>query len=144
MITLYLRDKMDVFTGTIEVDPKEAMPARSTPTPPPALSGEQVAQWSGAGWVVLDSYPYVPAPAPQVPNSVSRFQARAALHQAGLLAQVQSIMEDPDTDPMTVIAWQDATEFRRESPTVVALADSLGLDDTALNDLFINAATIEA
>lgn len=111
------------------------------------------------GWIVSDTArigdeydvetgafvtPQMPSPAPQVPNTVSRFQARAALHQAGLLAQVQSIMEDPDTDPMTVIAWQDATEFRRESPTVVALADSLGLDDTALNDLFINAARIEA
>lgn len=75
---------------------------------------------------------------------VSRFQARAALHQSGLLSQVQTLMDDPGTDPIVTLAWQDAQEFRRYSPTVAAMADALGLDDAQVDDLFEQATTIEA
>lgn len=90
--------------------------------------------------------PYV-APPPQpvpVPASVSRFQARAALLQAGLLVGVEAYMEDPATDPFVRIAWEDAQVFRRNSPTVLSLQPLLGLTDGQLDDLFRFAATIEA
>lgn len=75
---------------------------------------------------------------------VSRFQARAALYQAGLLEQVEAVMADPATDMLAVLAWQDAQEFRRLSSTINALQPALGLTDTQLDDLFRQAATIEA
>lgn len=75
---------------------------------------------------------------------VSRFQARAALHQAGMLDQVQTMMDDPDTDMVTKLAWQDAQEFKRLSPTVKALGKALGLGDRDLDNLFEQAALIEA
>ena len=90
--------------------------------------------------------PYVappPHPAP-VPTSVSRFQARAALLQAGLLDGIEAHMADPATDPFVRIAWQDAQEFRRNSPTVLSLQPLLGLTAGQLDDLFRFAATIEA
>ena len=74
---------------------------------------------------------------------VSRFQARAALHGAAMLAGVESLMQDPATDPIVVIAWQDATTFKRLSPAVISIGASLGITDTELDDLFRAAALLE-
>lgn len=87
--------------------------------------------------------PYQPPPEP-APQSVTRFQARAALHLAGLLPQVEALMGDPATDPLARIAWQDAQEFRRQSPTVLAMAQALGLSEQQLDQLFTTAASLEA
>lgn len=90
--------------------------------------------------------PYV-APPPQptpVPTEVSRFQARAALLQAGLLDDIEAYMADPATDPFVRIAWEDAQVFKRNSPTVLSLQPLLGLTDGQLDDLFRFAATIKA
>lgn len=84
-----------------------------------------------------------PAPA-GVPQSVTRFQARAALHLAGLLPQVEALMSDPATDALARLAWTDAQEFRRESPTVLGMAASLGLNPEQIDALFTVAAGIEA
>ena len=92
--------------------------------------------------------PFVPQPAPdplEVERAgmvVSRFQARAALHLAGLLPQVEAALAQ--ADPLAQIAWADAQEFRRNSPTIAALAGAVGLDDAAIDALFRAARTIEA
>jgi hypothetical protein len=75
---------------------------------------------------------------------VSRFQARAALHNAGLLDEVQALMDDPATDMLSRLAWQDSETFSRLSTTVLTISASLGYTDTQLDDLFIAAALIEA
>lgn len=85
-----------------------------------------------------------PPPEPFVPYAVSRFQARAALHLAGLLDQVEALMAAPEADMLARLAWQDAQEFRRHSPTVAAMGTALGLDDAQLDALFTTAAGIEA
>lgn len=74
--------------------------------------------------------------------NVSRFQARAALHNAGLLASAESTISG--ADDLAQLAWADAQEFRRNSPTVVAIAGALSLTDEQLDDLFRAAKTIEA
>ena len=79
-----------------------------------------------------------------VPSEVSRFQARAALLQTGLLGDIEAYMADPATDPFVRIAWQDAQVFKRNSPTVLSLQPLLGLTDEQLDDLFRFAATIVA
>lgn len=73
---------------------------------------------------------------------VSRFQARAALLGAGLLATADAAIQG--ADEVAKLAWSDAQEFRRNSPLVAAIAAQLGLTDTQLDDLFRQAATIEA
>lgn len=83
-----------------------------------------------------------PALAP-VPETVSRYQARAALHNAGLLSTVEAAVAAAD-DELIRIAWADATVFRRDSPTILALAEALGLTSTQLDDLFRAAALIAA
>jgi hypothetical protein len=72
----------------------------------------------------------------------SRFQARAALHNAGLLSQVTEFIAD--ADPLVQIAWADAVEFRRTSPTINAMAQGLELTDAQIDDLFRAAMQIEA
>lgn len=92
-----------------------------------------------------DGFPIaVDPPPPGPPQVVSRFQARAALHLAGLLTAVEALMADPATDPLARLAWTDAQEFRRTSPTLVAMAAALSLTDAQLDQLFITAAGIEA
>lgn len=76
--------------------------------------------------------------------SVTRFQARAILRRMGLRDQVEAIMADPETDPLTIDAWNDAQEFRRLSPTIIALADRLKLTDEQVDDMFQQAAQIDA
>lgn len=72
----------------------------------------------------------------------SRMQARIALHQEGLLTQIEQAVAQ--ADPVVQIAWQDATIFERQSPTIAALAASIGLTDEQLDDLFRAAMTIKA
>lgn len=79
-----------------------------------------------------------------VPRSVSRFQALAALHTAGLLPAVQAIMDLPETDAIAKIAWNNAQAFERDSITVAAFAEVIGLSDNQLDDLFIAASKISA
>ena len=91
--------------------------------------------WDGAAWGA------VPV---TVPRIVSAFQARAALLRVGLLDEVEAIMADPETPREAVLAWEYATEFRRDSATVAAIAQQLGLDEAQLDALFIEAAGIVA
>lgn len=93
-------------------------------------------EWDGEAWLASEP------PPPPVPVSVSRFQARAALHNAGLLTAVEAAVAA--ADPFTQIAWADATEFRRDSPTIAALAVALGMTGAQLDDLFRAAALIVA
>lgn len=89
-------------------------------------------------WPDLDNVPAV------VPPVVSRFQARAALLAAGLLDQVEALMANESTPAIAKLAWADAQEFKRNSPTVNALAASLQLTEAQLDELFTAAATIDA
>jgi hypothetical protein len=73
---------------------------------------------------------------------VSRFQAFAALDAAGLLASATALVTAQGG--VAKLAWDNAIEFRRNSPTINALAGALGLSATQLDDLFIAAAVIEA
>lgn len=84
-----------------------------------------------------------PPPDPEpVPQSVTRFQALAALHNAGLLDSVKALMADPVTDPITVLAWDNGLTFERSSPTIASMAVALGLTDMDLDSLFTAAAAI--
>lgn len=83
-----------------------------------------------------------PPPGTVIPFSVTPFQAKAALLQAGLLETVQQAIAA--ASPIAQLAWSDATEFTRDSPTIAALSAQLGLTSTQVDELFIAAASIEA
>ncbi len=80
--------------------------------------------------------------APVIPAEVSRFQARAALHIAGLLPSIEAALAA--ADPLAQIAWADAQVFRRDSPTIAALAAAIGMTEAQIDALFIQAAQIQA
>jgi hypothetical protein len=90
------------------------------------------------------SFTKPPAPPTPIPQTVSRFQARAALYHAGLLDQVETLMSDPATDMLAKLAWADAQEFKRSSPTIAAFSQQIGLTDEQIDELFKQAAQIDA
>ena len=77
-----------------------------------------------------------------IPQSVSRFQARAALMDAGVLADVELAVGE--MGPLEQLAWAEATEWRRDSPTIAAVADALELTSEQVDQLFISASKIVA
>lgn len=62
--------------------------------------------------------------------------------QAGILDDAEAAVAQADA--ITRLAWAEATEFRRASPAVAALATTMGLSSAQLDDLFRAAAQIEA
>jgi hypothetical protein len=87
--------------------------------------------------------PYTPPPAP-IPQSVTRFQAKAALHQAGLLPTIEAYMAAQTTPVLVRLAWVDAQEFQRASGLLVDAAKALGLTNAELDQLFVAASEIRA
>ena len=113
MTTEYFADAATgAFLGVFVDGARPSAPAVEVPHAP--RQGDAV--WNGRDWV------YPPPPVPQV---IRRFQARAALLQAGLLEQAEAAVMAADA--LTRIAWIDAVEFRRASPTIASLATVLGL-----------------
>jgi len=87
--------------------------------------------------------PYVPPP-PAVPVSVTRFQALAVLAAGGYLPAIRAHIAALDEDNVQRLAWENAADWERTSPTLNALATMLGLDTTQVDDLFIAASNISA
>jgi hypothetical protein len=73
---------------------------------------------------------------------VSRFQAFAALDAAGLLDEATAAVTA--AGGKALLAWNNAIEFRRNSPTINALFGQLNLTPEQLDALFIAAAEIDA
>lgn len=80
------------------------------------------------------------APPPVVPQSVTPRQVRLVLLSQGLLASVEAMIAQQDE--ATRIAWQYASEFRRDDPLLLSLATSLNLTEQQLDDFFIAANTL--
>ena len=75
--------------------------------------------------------------------TVSRFQAKAALDDAGLLDQVEDYMASDDAPRRVKLAWQEA-QFKRGSRMVNDLAGEFDLSEEKLDELFLAAREIEA
>ena len=74
-----------------------------------------------------------------VPPSVTNFQARAALIEAGLFAAADAAAKA--AGGVTAQAWDYANVFERQSPTIAALASGLKLTSAQVDALFIAAAS---
>ena len=79
-----------------------------------------------------------------VPSSVTMRQARLALLGAGLLASVDAAIDSLPSPQKEAarIEWEYATEVQRSSGLVPMMVVALGLDDAALDALFIGAAAL--
>jgi len=112
----------------------------------PQIAGQWVACGAaGPGWS-YDGSDFAPPPVLSVfVATVSRRQALRALHDAGLLDDVEAIINGMSEPARTVarIDWDNATEFRRDNPLVAQLGAALGLTPAQVDDLFTVAAAIE-
>lgn len=74
---LYQWDEQGYYIAdpaSIEVADDAPMPERTTPAKPMKLTGTQVAQWAGSGWIVLEERPVPPEPgtepAPEITSAM--------------------------------------------------------------------------
>lgn len=82
----------------------------------------------------------LPEPEPFVPSIVSMRQARLALLQAGMLANVSAAIAAGDEAGQ--IEWEYATEVDKNSPLVASMKAGLGLTDADVDGLFTAAAAL--
>ncbi|MDR3439880.1 hypothetical protein [Telmatospirillum sp.] len=106
-------------------------------TPPSTWVGGAYA-FDGQNWTIVNQALI------RVPQSVSRFQAFAALSNAGLLAAAQTAVAS--ASQIVQLAWGNAQDFERDSPTIAAIAQSLTtpLTSSQVDALFIAAVQIKA
>lgn len=123
---------------------------------PPSVSGKRAERRPEAEWIIgtdavevayrlVDLTPAeIEAAKPPVPTAVTNFQARAALLAAGLFGRVDAAIKAQPQDSPAYQAWEYANEITRTGTLVNSVAETLGFTATQLDDLFRQAATIEA
>ena len=81
-----------------------------------------------------------PVPVVVVPKSVTMRQARLAMLNAGLLEIVNEAIVTAGS--AALIEWEYAKEVERSSGLVPQMATALGLTESQIDALFIQAATL--
>lgn len=141
-VTIYVGDDLTLDataargTGWEDFTTTTANAALVTGTPPATWIGGAYS-FDGANWAIVNQA-LIP-----VPQAVSRFQALAALSNAGLLTQAQNAVA-ASTNPLVPLAWNNAQTFDRNSTTVATLGAALGLTGAQIDSLFIAASAITA
>lgn len=106
----------------------------------------QYERQSDGSWRAYEPGEELPTPpdVPYVPAEVTMRQARLALLQAGKLAAVDAAINalPEPTKSAARIEWEYSGTVRRRQPLVLALAPALGLNDAALDALFIAAESL--
>lgn len=124
-----------VVVNTVEVETLGVLPGLV------AAQGNE-----GIGWLYDgDGIFTPPQPLPvQAPQEVTMRQARLALLDVGLLANVQTAINSLPEPAKTKaqIEWDYSNALQRSNPFVTTLGTALGLDSTALDNLFIQASTL--
>jgi hypothetical protein len=77
---------------------------------------------------------------PQVPQTLTARQAKLVLHYAGLLASVNAAVSQ--ADQATQIEWEYATSVDRNWPTLIAMANAMGLTSEQLDQMFIDGVAL--
>lgn len=105
---------------------------------------EPVPEGVQAGWSLIDGVWTAPPEAPtpsSIPQEVSMRQAKVALFQMGMLAQINSIIES-SSDEILKLEWQYAQTVKRSWPTLPSLAQQIPLTDEDIDNLFILADSL--
>ena len=89
----YKWNEQGIFFGQVEVDESAALPARSTPTQPPELEGDEVARWTGSGWEKLAAAPEIDPYVPTAEEVAKAYElaVQARLDAAAIAARYDSI-----------------------------------------------------
>jgi len=97
------------------------------------------------GWRLVSGSWSAPTPAPPVsPQSVTMRQARLALLNHGMLSNVAPAIAALSEPARTKaqIEWEYSNALERNNAFVATLGVALGLSDSAIDALFIEAATL--
>lgn len=97
--------------------------------------------WDGEAFT---SPPPPEAPPPSVPAAVTARQARLVLLGAGLLDDVEQLLNNMAgaQGEAARIEWEYALEIRRDSPLVQMLAPMLNLTGEQVDAMFVQAVTL--
>lgn len=108
-------------------------------------------RWTAAAYA--EDNPEPVEPVRFIPQSVTRYQGRAALLQMGLLDDIDAHYAALPTDTadealnlknrLAKERWAGMLNFERDSDELVELASAFGLSATQVDDLFCFAATIK-
>ena len=98
----------------------------------------------GIGWYFESGVWNQPEVVVGVPKEVTMRQARLALLENSLLANVQPAINSlPEPDKTKAqIEWEYSNALQRGNPFVAVLGAALGLSSQDLDDLFIQAAAL--
>lgn len=108
---------------------------------------QQLLDGQASGQVIgvdANGLPVLVSPEPLRVMAVTMRQARLALLGAGKLGQIDAAIDglpSPQKEAAR-IEWEYSQEVQRNKPLVLALAPALGLDDAALDALFLAASKL--
>ena len=101
---------------------------------------------AGPGWA-HDASGFHPPPSVEdvadVPVQIALWQARAVLERRGLLAAANSAVTLAGDEVLRAV-WEYGNVISRSSPGLAALANALGLSGADVDELFREAASLEA
>lgn len=89
----------------------------------------------GPNIVIVDT-----SPPKEVPEMVSSYQARIALHNAGLLEQLEAYMLNTPID--LKIRFEFSEPWYRNSPHILEVVTALGWSSEMVDNLFIAASKV--
>jgi hypothetical protein len=142
MTTIYHIRSDGVNDAVLEWTGGDGIPSGYTRTPPPSHDATQHAVWTGTHWAVMEGQlPPLSDPPRLIPQVISMRQCRLVLLQAGLLSQVQSLIDSTE-DQAAKIEWEYANEVYRQAPLVQIITQELSLTPEQVDDLFISGATL--
>ncbi len=81
----------------------------------------------------------------QIPQSVTKRQGRQQMILMGIIDQVQTAIDaisDPVQKALVQSFWDDSTQYERNHPQMVQLAQAAGLTDEQLDQAFIAASQL--
>ena len=76
----------------------------------------------------------------RTPQSITSLQAKLQLNRIGMLDQVDALIL---ADKEVSLYWEYALEIQREHPILLQMATTLGLTDTQVDEMFIEASRIK-
>lgn len=96
----------------------------------------------GIGWRYIGGHlipPEIEVPTFTVPTSITPRQARLKLLEVGLLDELEAIIT---TNRAWQIEWEYATEVKRDSPLIDAVATQAGLTSEQVDAMFTEASKL--
>jgi hypothetical protein len=112
----------------------------------PYLGGLVKEKWNGTEWVEgASEVEIVEATKPIIPQEVQLWRVRTILKLSGLESNIETALNGLD-EPMktgALYVWNYGTTIERQSATVQLLQYVLGLTDTQVDDIFIQANAIQ-